>query len=108
MHHKDTRSLTGDRNSRSTAFRDFEVSGARLAQRYLDEFPEWAFWASRFRGVFKGAWPPTRCKGLDFLSFNGVLPAQSAELSQNIWNAVAVPAKDMEHSWLCDRVQGLA
>lgn len=101
MHHKDTRSLTGNRNSKSVDFHNFEVSGARLAQLYLDEFPEWAFWASRFRGFFKGAWSPTKCKGLDFLNFNGLLPAQKAALDQNAQNAGVLPAKDLERDWSC-------
>ena len=50
------------------SFSDFEIAGSTLAQRYLDQFPEWAYWASRFRDFFSGAWPAQRCIGLDQLN----------------------------------------
>ena len=87
MNHKDTRSLTGNRDSKSKAFSDFEIAGSTLAQRYLDQFPEWAVWASRFRDFFSGAWPAQRCFGQHHLNDGGRLPLRAPSLAQNMANS---------------------
>ena len=84
MNHKDTRSLTGNRDSKSRAFSDFEIAGSTLAQRYLDQFPEWAYWASKFRDFFSGAWAAQQCVGLYHLNNGGRLPLRAPSLAQNM------------------------
>ena len=84
LNHKDTRSLTGNRDSKSRAFSDFEIAGSTLAQRYLDHFPEWAYWASKFRDFFSGAWAAQQCVGLYHLNNGGRLPLRAPSLAQNM------------------------